>query len=456
MNVKRLFPALTLVTILSLVLVGCGPTPTPEAPTPTPEAPTPTPEAPTAAPTATEAPAEVVKINWLEWWDPEYGEELMDELIARFEAQHPNIKVKRTVVAHDPIYDTLVTQAQAGTAEYDVFGMEAYGWLASIDKLGGIEPLGPWLEEAGPEFTDGLTELTIVKWLGRPLMLNWYTMPYAYTYNMDVLEEAGLEPPTNWDELVEVTKALTEGDVVEYGFGASFQNIIVVPYYLFGPRLAQLGGRWYDDDGRAVFNSPEGVQALKDWRDLYQSGTMAPNPMGTSYNDVRDFMVAGSIAATFDGPWAGRLARQVDPDIRIAYSPAWIDPETGFSGYQWGGSGIAMSAHSEHKEEAWEFIKFLLSDETTVWMTEQTSVSFATKAAIASMSESDDPILRQIPAMMIQDPEHNLFLEPMGDWNMMCEEFTNAFQEVMEGERDPQEALDDVADIWNENIDSYR
>ena len=72
------------------------------------------------------------------------------------------------------------------------------------------------------------------------------------------------------------------------------------------------------------------------------------------------------------------------------------------------------------------------------------------------MAESDDPILRQIPAMMSQDPEHNLFLEPMGDWNMMCEEFTNAFQEVMEGERDPQEALDEVADIWNENIDSYR
>ena len=32
-----------------------------------------------AAPTAT--------IKWLEWWDPEYGTKVMDDLVARFEKQ---------------------------------------------------------------------------------------------------------------------------------------------------------------------------------------------------------------------------------------------------------------------------------------------------------------------------------------------------------------------------------
>src|SRR5438552_18882736 len=78
--------------------------------------------------------ARTATIKWIEWWDPEYGTKLMDELVARFEKQS-GIHVDRTAVPWGNMYDNLVTNAQAGTATYDLLGMEACCFLTGIDKL---------------------------------------------------------------------------------------------------------------------------------------------------------------------------------------------------------------------------------------------------------------------------------------------------------------------------------
>ena len=96
---KKFLTFLTLLMVSVLVLSACAP--------------------------AAEEPAEVVELNWVEWWDPEYGEDVMDELLARFHAAHPGIKVNRTNVPWDSMYDSMITSAQADEAKYDIFGMEA-------------------------------------------------------------------------------------------------------------------------------------------------------------------------------------------------------------------------------------------------------------------------------------------------------------------------------------------
>jgi multiple sugar transport system substrate-binding protein len=392
-------------------------------------------------------------IKWLEWWDPEWGADVIDELISRFEKQS-GIHVERTAVPWDNMYDNLLTNAQAGTATYDVLGMEACCFLTGIDKLGGIEPLDAYLKKDA-DFAKGLTDLTVVNWLGKPMMLNWYVFPYSYVYNVDVFEKAGVKPPASWDDIIPAAKAIQASGAAKYGVGVGFggQSLIQVTYYMFGSRLAQLGGKFFDKDGKAVFNSPEGVAALKWWKQLYDSGVMAPGAPGMTFAQAREFLAAGTIAGTWEGPFAGTIAKQVNPKIRIAYPTPWHD-KTG--GYQWAGSGLAISANSQHKDEAWQFIKFLLSDETTLYLTEKVSIPFGSKAAVASLSKSDDLILKQIPAMLNQDPEHNLVLLPTPEFEKLHGAFVEAFQAVMAGDKDPQVALDEAAKIWNDEIDKYR
>jgi multiple sugar transport system substrate-binding protein len=394
-----------------------------------------------------------VTLRWLEWWEPEYGKEVMDTLTSRFKEQ-TGITVERTSVPWDSMYDLLVANAQAGTADFDVLGMEGCCFLTGIDKLGGIEPLGSYLER-DKEFAQGLTSLTPIEWRGETLMLNWYIMPYSYVYNVDLFQKAGVQPPGSWGEVQTVTKAINDSNAGAQGLGAFFNesDLIYPVYYLFGSRLAQLGGSFFDESGKAVFNSEEGVAALTWWKQLYDSGVLAPGSLGITKSQLREDFAAGKVAAMWDGPFAGSIAKQISPDIKVAYAPAWRDKA---GGYQWAGSGLAISANSEHKDAAWQFLKFLLSDETTAYMTKTVGIPFASKSAVASLGQSQDPILKEIPAMLNNDPEHNLFLAPTPDFEQFHRAFIEAFQQVLADNRDPKEALDEVAAFWNEQLDQFR
>ncbi|MEO1105278.1 MAG: ABC transporter substrate-binding protein, partial [Pseudomonadota bacterium] len=208
-------------------------------------------------------------IRWLQWWDPEYGEEVMDDLVSRFEAQS-GIKVERTAVPWDNMFELLVANARSRTADYDVLGMEAE-WLTAIDRLGGLATLDSYLE-AGPEFAASLSDATPVRWLGETKMLNWYIFPYSFTYNIEVLEDAGIEPPKSWDDVIPTAQAVAEatgGSINGLGTFYNENGADYLPYYMFGSRLAQLGGKFFDEDGNVAFNSQEGVQAINWWKEIY-------------------------------------------------------------------------------------------------------------------------------------------------------------------------------------------
>lgn len=442
---KKHWLILSLILMVALVVTACGGT----QPTPAPQAPTE--EAAAEEPAEEAAAEEPVVINWLEWWDAEWGEDTMDELIARFEAENPGIKVERTVVGWGSMFESIVTSAQAEAAEYDVLGMEPCCWMSALVKLGALEPLGPYIDNTSGFRERLVSDLAINEWAGDEYGILLYMMPYTYAYDQDAFEAAGVEPPTNWQEMVEATKALNESDAVEFGLGAGFNHGFYTMYYHWGARLAQLGGQLYDENNCAVFNSPEGVKAMLDWKELLDQDLLAPGAIGQTEQDLQEFMKAQRLAAFYDGPWVGSVVKQDRPDARIGFAPAWTDPETGSGGYMWAGSGLAVSANSAHKEEAWKFIDFLMSDEISIWLSEQTSVSFATKANFERFESLDDPILKEIPAMLLQDPEHNLFFAPTADFSVH-DEWVVQFQEVLADKRDPQEALDDLVELWNQDL----
>src|SRR5437867_7795776 len=96
--------------------------------------------------------------------------------------------------------------------------------------------------------------------------------------------------------------------------------------------------------------------------------------------------------------WA--QAKQIRPEIRLGYAPPW-KLKTG--GYQWACSGIGVSSKSPNKEAAWKFVQYLYSKTVSVQMTKTISLPWATKAAMASLSGSSDPILRYVPDFSTQD-----------------------------------------------------
>ena len=398
-----------------------------------------------------EAAGDVVEIKWLQWWVNEWGPERHAKLIADFEKGHPNIKVNVVNVPWSDMAPKLMSAAAGGGRTYDVIGIEAE-WISSLTKMGYLEKLDPWMEKT-PGFTDSLVSTTPLKLFGDTRALSLYLIPYQFAYNVDVFREKGLEPPTNWEEFVAVLEALHDPATHTYGMSMTLQegDFIITRYFQL--RLAQEGGQWFDEDGKVIFNSPEGVAALQWWKDFYDKGLVVPGSMGEDQSMMLEFLGSGKTVATIDGPFIYEKVKNIDPDINLAYAPPWWD-KTG--GYSWAASGVAMTATSPYKEEAWEFLKYLYSKEVSVDFAKQIGYVWATKAGMSWLEDSDHPLMKMVPGMANQDAENNVLYPVMPEAEKLVEAFKIAFQETLSGKKDAKTALDEAAAIWQKTLDSAK
>ncbi|GIK37297.1 MAG: sugar ABC transporter substrate-binding protein [Chloroflexota bacterium] len=462
---------LAVILALLALLVACGqaaaPTPAQEEAAPAEEAKpaeaaAPATEQPAEAAPATEEAAvepaeaeepaagsgEVVELRWLQWWVNEWGPDNHAKLIADFEAQHPNIKVTVVDVPWPDMAGKLQAAA-AGGESYDLFGVEGE-WVAGLDKQGFVETLDPWLEKE-PDFAAKLTATTPMRLQGQTKALCLYLIPYQFAYNVGLFAEKGYEPPTNWDEFTALMEQIHADDPNSYGMSMPLQDAGFIMTRYFGFRLAQEGGQWFDQEGKVAFNSPEGVAAMQWWKDFYDKGLVVPGSLGEDQAQMLEYVASGQVPSVIDGPFIWTKAKQIDPEIKIAYAPAWKD-KTG--GYSWACSGVGISANSPNKEAAWEFVKYLYSDEVSVDMTQKVSLLWGTNAAVESLKGSDDPLLANVPDFANQDPEHNVLFPVLPEAEKLVDSFGLAFQEVIGDKKDAKTALDEAAATWQETLDS--
>ncbi len=77
-----------------------------------------------------------------------------------------------------------------------------------FDRLGLLADMAQLSASASDEFADQYNPAWFVKYKGKSLMAYLYTNSYGVIYNTDMLKKAGLEPPTDWEELRKVLRKL--------------------------------------------------------------------------------------------------------------------------------------------------------------------------------------------------------------------------------------------------------
>ncbi|GAA4726713.1 sugar ABC transporter substrate-binding protein [Isoptericola chiayiensis] len=113
-------------------------------------------------------------------------------------------------------------------------------------------------------------------------------------YDARALAEAGVEPPTTWDELRTAAAELTTED--RYGIAFSATNSFEGTWQ-FLPFLWSNGAE--EDD----LASPEAVEALELVDALVEDGSASASVVNWSQNDVNDQFIAGNAAMMVNGPW---------------------------------------------------------------------------------------------------------------------------------------------------------
>ena len=186
-------------------------------------------------------------------------------------------------------------------------------------------------------------------------------------YNADMLEEAGIAPPTTWDELYEAAKALTTDDV--YGLVLPVEE---TSYTLFNwwPFMWMAGADVYDEEGNVTVDSPEMIKALEYWGSFYQEG-LSPSSLQIGPWDIGN-VGTGVAAMQVSGTYVINAAENDYPDVNIGVV-ALPSPNNNSITVA-GGQKLAINADSPYPDEAADFIFSLYgSDDITraaEWTTE--------------------------------------------------------------------------------------
>lgn len=192
--------------------------------------------------------------------------------VAAFE-EATGINVEVDYVPFPNMKEALTAEMISGGADYDIVSIMDQ-WVSSLTNL--IEPIDEGIAAQGTDLSDfpqaHLRHAMIDgKLHGLPVRGHVQLM----FYRKDLLEQAGVDVPTTWEEVVTASKMIQEktdaaGIALPYGKNNG-QNLMVWVNLLWGN-----GGDLFDGAGKPVFNSDAGVAATQQYIDMLNKHKIAP------------------------------------------------------------------------------------------------------------------------------------------------------------------------------------
>lgn len=193
-----------------------------------------------------------------------------------------------------------------------------------------------------------------------------YAVPYmanaaGVLYNRDMFEEHGWEIPTTWDEFISLCQEIQSEGVQPLYFGYRDVWTCLAPWNAMAVDLAPSDVCYQVNAGETTFaeNYREVAEKQKQLLEYAQD-----DPFAYSYNDACTAFARGESAMYVIGSYAVPQIQSVNPEINIDsfVFPASNNPDENILN---SGNDLQMSvmAACEHKEEAYEVMRFLLEDE---------------------------------------------------------------------------------------------
>nr|WP_246811940.1 ABC transporter substrate-binding protein [Oceanobacillus polygoni] len=326
----------------------------------------------------------------------------------------------------------------------------AGSWIIEFAEAGIIDPIDDYLAKLPEEQLKQLEGPMLQEYKG-----HIYGMPItngniAMFYNKALLEEADVEVPTTWEEFVDASIKLTDPENNRYALTG---NLAVEPptavIYEVMPFIVQAGGKILED-GKAVFNSPEGVKGLEFLNDLINTHKITtPGEFNAGEKEKRANFSAGNVAFMFEGPWGVTIQKNLNPDLDFGIAPL---PKGEQSGTTVQGSVLALTSKGKNKEAAWKFLEFMGSAEgQLIWDKATGFFPYNTKTM-------EDPLFKEDPYLSVfvdtfkNSDRVEVIDHYLPDANDLKKEFTNEVQNYLSGRKSAQEALDDAASYWNEAL----
>jgi len=440
-----------LLTALVLIAAACGgATPAPSggaAPTSAPAgggaaataAPAGGGEAATAAPAAGSSGQEVSLL----WSDTDHTHaELIDDF-----TKATGIKVNQTIVTYNERLDKINTSIQGGGG-FDVIQVDTI-WTAQFAAAG-------WIDDVTNKITDAIkkdvpeSSLSAVTYNGKLYGMPRFNSAKHLFYNAKLLKDAGFDnPPTTLDEFVEQAKATTKPDG-QWGSVWSWKQSEALICDWICIMFTQKGAQLLDSNGKAVFNTMGGTEALQWMVDLLYKHKAA-DPASLEYEETSGVQKAfrtGKYALTYN--WEGDLPDDNDPEkskaapnVKIALLPGSKDVKSSSVN---GSEGWSIVTNSKNKDAAWKLLEYMASP---AW--QKKSAVIAGDYPILASLYNDPDLQKQVQDFPIYGEQFKyLAVRPqVAGYTQASDIIQKHLHAALLQQANPKEAMDAAADEVN-------
>lgn len=282
--------------------------------------------------------------------------------------------------------EQLVRRLVSGDSNMDILGIDVT-WTPEFAEADWILELD---EEQTAEVTEDTLEPTLEtgRWNDAQYGIPMHTNAQLLWYR----ESLTPEPPETWDEVIAAAEELqAQGEPHTIGFTAARYEGLVVA---FNTLLSTVGGDLVNDDGTEAVVDESTEQALDILERLGSSDAAMSGLSNAQEPEVYAEMQSGRAAFIMNWPYVYNSMRgeaeendaiaEVFEDLRFTTLPSVTAGEPGIGTL--GGRNLAVSAFSEHPDEAYEAIMCLRDRE----------------AQLTIALESGEP---PVSASLYEDPE---------------------------------------------------
>lgn len=195
---------------------------------------------------------------------------VINDLVATFEKENPDIKIKQIPVEEDTYNTKIITLASAGKLPTVLEVGQDYAKVMDKEVLIDKDAVKEIITQVGKEnYYEGALKLMSTEngnsYTGVPIS-GWVQ---GIWYNKEMLAAKGFEEPKNWDDVITIAKAFTDKENKKYGIamptvegGFSEQA--------FSQFALSNNANVLDNKGKLNMNTPEMKEALTYYKKLSQ------------------------------------------------------------------------------------------------------------------------------------------------------------------------------------------
>ena len=319
-----------------------------------------------------------------------------NDMAGKFQEAYPNINIEVEKIKDDSEYWNAMKMRASANQLPDVMFNKPFTLSRFKDYLIDLSDLDATRnnELAAGYGLDG-------KRLGIPM-----TAGYEYVYYWkDMFEEAGVEVPTTWDQLKEVSRTLQDyygkdnPDFMAIALGAK-DEWPDYPFMEFMPALEGGNGQNWNDMAKtdAPFAADTDIaKAYQKAYDLFTSGVFGKDPLGLGSDQATALFAQKQAAITALGDWGLQNIQNGTDDysqLGTFYLPARNTESDPFRVIVQGDSFMGITTHSKNPEAAKAFVEWFYSD---AWYPGY--INFVTSASsMTNFPKEKDPILAEADA----------------------------------------------------------